>query len=54
MLEQYLDDVNRFMELHIAANVKISVKKWDFSKEKVVVLGFKVSKAKINPNLEKV
>ena len=36
------------------ANLKVNVNKCSFSKEEVVVLGFKVSKHGINPNPAKV
>ena len=53
-LEQHLEDVNRVMERLSVANLKVNVNKCAFAREEVVVLGFKVLKAGINPNPEKV
>ena len=53
-LEQHLEDVNRVMERLSIANLKVNVNKCAFAREEVVVLGFKVLKAGINFNLEKV
>ena len=53
-LEQHLEDVNRVMEKLSVANLKVNVNKCAFAREEVVVLGFKVLKAKINPSPTKV
>ena len=54
MLEQHLEDVNRNMERLSVANLKVNLNKCAFAREKVVVLGFKVLKAGINPNTAKI
>ena len=53
-LEQHLEAVNRIMERLSVANLKVNVNKCAFAREEVVVLGFKVLKAGMNPNLAKV
>ena len=42
--------MNRVIERLSVANLKVNVNKFAFFKEKVVVLGFNVSKARKNPN----
>ena len=54
MLEQHYKDVNCVLERLGVANLKVNVNKCSFAMEEVVVLGFKVSKHRINPNLAKV
>ena len=53
MLEQHYEDVNCVLERLDVANLEVNVNKCSFAKEEVVVLGFKVSKHRINPTRPK-
>ena len=53
-LEQHYEGVNCVLERLDVANLKVNVNQCSFAKEEVVVLGFKVSKHRINPNPAKV
>ena len=53
-LEQHYEDVHCILERLNVANLKVNVNKCSFAMEEVVVLGFKVSKHRINPNPAKV
>ena len=53
-LEQHYEDVNCILERLDVANLKVNINKYSFAKEEVVVLGVKVSKQGINPNISKV
>ena len=48
-LEQHLEDVNCVLERLGVANLKFNVSRCAFAREEVVVLGFKVLKARKNP-----
>ena len=52
-LEQHMK-IFCVLERLLVANLKVNVNKCSFAKEEVVVLGVKVSKHGINPNLAKV
>ena len=48
-LKQHLVDVNLVLKRLDVANLKVNINKCAFAQEEVVVLGFKVSKHRINP-----
>lgn len=54
MLEQHLVDVNLILEKYNVANLKVNVNKCAFAQKKLVVIRFKFSKHRINPNPAKV
>ena len=54
MLKQHPKDVNCVLERLNVENLVVNTYKCAFSKEKMVILGFKVSKEEINPNPAKV
>ena len=53
MLEQHHKDVNCVLERLSIANLKVNINKCAFESAELFVLGFKVSKDVINPNLQK-